>query len=725
VSTRTRSARPFRRPQRRGATAVSHVPLAPDAASTGAGTPTERDLESALRATRDELQAAIGELTTANEEMQASTEEALSANEELRSLNDEQSKVNAELDRKIAQLADTNDDLHNLLASTNLATVFLDRTFRIRRFTAAARELFTVIPSDVGRPLAHVSQRFTDPDLLDDAAQVLRNFAPVRREVRTHDDHWYLRETLPYRTRDGRIDGVVITFSDAADEVLREVRVRAEAIVDTVHEGLLVLDDALRVVTANPAFCETFRTPLAALRNQPFLRDDWDVPELRAIVGSVRAGRVASATAELRRAFAHVGERVVLVRARRLKRVGARPALVLLAIDDVTERARQEHALRESEARTRAILAATADGIVTSDGQGLITSWNDAAGRIFGYAAAEVLGRNVAMLVAPDGGDEHGAHVTGTVERHLMRTSAREVVGRRKDATTFPLEFAMGEFDDGKGGGFVAVMRDVTARKRAENEERRHLTELARVLRIRFVGELGVGLAHEMSQPLAAVAHTLEACATRIRSGKATPRTLLRLVENATEQALRAAEIVRTMRELVRATPPTSRDADLRAVIERASRVIRGQLKEQSIDLELALGGQPIAVQVAAVEIEQVVINLLQNAADAISQAPRPCRRRRVRVSAARTADRTVEVIVRDTGPGIREASIDTLFEPFFTTKSDGIGLGLAVCRSIVESHGGRLWVGSHRPGATALHFTLPLVSVHDRPTRPRPPHGR
>src|SRR6185436_18297351 len=142
------------------------------------------------------------------------------------------------------------------LISTNLATIFLDPRFRIRRFTPEATKLFNLISSDVGRPLADIVQKFADPDLLHDAAKVLDKLVPLRKEVKTTDGRWYMRETLPYRTRDNRIEGVVVTFSGAAEVVLRDARLRTETISETVKEGVLVLDRSLRIVAANRAFCE-------------------------------------------------------------------------------------------------------------------------------------------------------------------------------------------------------------------------------------------------------------------------------------------------------------------------------------------------------------------------------------------------------------------------------------------------------------------------------------
>src|SRR5262249_9569208 len=189
-----------------------------------------RQLEYELKATREDLQSTVEEVETANEELKASNEEIMSINEELQSaneeletskeelqsLNEELSTVNAQLQDKVEELEATNNDLANLLASTDIATVFLDTDFAIKRFTPAVGRRVTLIPSDIGRPLSDLASRFTDGELLSDARQVLDNLSPVQREVEAGPGRWYIRRILPYRTQDNRIDGVVGTFTDSA-----------------------------------------------------------------------------------------------------------------------------------------------------------------------------------------------------------------------------------------------------------------------------------------------------------------------------------------------------------------------------------------------------------------------------------------------------------------------------------------------------------------------------
>jgi chemotaxis methyl-accepting protein methylase len=317
--------------------------------------PLVRQLEQELTTTRESLHSTIEELQGSNQELRVANEEVISANEELQStneelqtskeelqsLNEELNTVNAQLGSKVTELEQANDDLDNLLASTNVPTLFLDAQLRVRRFTPNATRLFSLIPSDVGRPIGDITTKYTDPDLLSDAEAVLAGLAPVTREVEAHDGRRYIRQVLAYRTQHKRIEGVVVTLSDVAAEALQEARLYSEAIVDTMREPLLVLDADLRVQSANPSFYQTFQLFPAAVIGRPLYEvggHEWDIPRLRALLGEILPGSAVMTDFEVEHEFATIGRRTMLLNARILRRAGGRPDLILVAIDDVTER---------------------------------------------------------------------------------------------------------------------------------------------------------------------------------------------------------------------------------------------------------------------------------------------------------------------------------------------------------------------------------------------------
>jgi two-component system CheB/CheR fusion protein len=334
-----------------------------------------RQLEYELKATREDLQSTIEELESSNEELKASNEEIMSMNEELQSaneeletskeelqsLNEELSTVNSQLQDKVNELETANNDMANLLNCTNVVTIFLDAHFRIKLFTPAATQLFNLIASDIGRSLGDITARFRDPELLSDAQRVLQQLTPLEKEVSTAEGSWWNRRIMPYRTRDDRIEGVVITFTDVT--LLK----RANEILER----------------------------------------------------------------------------------------------------QVSERTQS---LREREERLQSILNTVADAIITIDQGGIIQSVNPAAEQMFGYTAAEMIGQNVNMLMPSPYQNEHDSYLTRYLQTREKRIIGigREVEGRRKDGSVFPVDLAVSEIEHLKL--FTGILYDLTRRKQLERE---------------------------------------------------------------------------------------------------------------------------------------------------------------------------------------------------------------------------------------------------------------
>jgi C4-dicarboxylate-specific signal transduction histidine kinase len=235
-------------------------------------------------------------------------------------------------------------------------------------------------------------------------------------------------------------------------------------------------------------------------------------------------------------------------------------------------------------------------------------------------------------------------------------------------------------------------------------------SRFAELLRLVTMGNLAASLAHELSQPLSAVANLLEACAARVRDG-ATKAELLDLLRQASVQSHRAGSLVAHVTRLLHSGERRVQSCEVRDLVMTAVELLRPTLRRHDILLRLALGPVPIHGDVCRIEIEQVVVNLLQNAVDAILEDPG--RRRRIQVEVLPTPDGQTTVRVADSGGGIRADVADRMFEPFFTTKPGGLGMGLAICRSIVAAHGGRLWA-EQTADATLMCFTLPF-SQHEQ----------
>jgi two-component system sensor kinase FixL len=462
-----------------------------------------------------------------------------------------------------------------------------------------------------------------------------------------------------------------------------------------------------------------FRLAPEATRNQPLyaLGDrQLDVPRLRQLLGEVLETKGTLDDFEIQDEFATIGRRALLLNARTLVRGGGRADLILLAIEDVTERKRTEQRLRESEAMTRAGVRTAVDGVMAIDERGIVLSFNPAAEHIFGYTSDEVVGKTVGMLLPATVGDESADDVT----RYLAGAHPgvfgirREVTARRKDGGTFPCDLHVGEYDDGTGRCFVATLRDITERKQTEEHARRQQAEMAHVLRVATIERLAAGLAHELNQPLTAIANDIETCATYVRAGKVGPRRLLGLLDRAGAEALRAGEIVHHLREYVQRGEPRLEPSDLTEIVRNATRWLAREMERERITLRLDLAAHPLPIVADRVQLEQVMVNLLQNAVDAVREAGTE---RRDIVIHTTQMDGTAEVSVDDTGIGLPAAAAERLYEPFFTTKPEGMGMGLAISRTIVEMHHGQLAVEPRATGSgTTVRLTLPV----DRTPRAR-----
>ena len=303
-----------------------------------------------LHATIEEQQASNEELKSTNEEMQSTNEELQSTNEELetskeelQSVNEELVTVNAELQDKIEQLADMQNDMKNLLDNINVGTIFLNDTLSIRRFTREAVQAYRLVVSDVGRPLADIKSNIQNDDLLADAQAVLDTLVPREREVRTVGGAWYLARIQPYRTLDNVIDGVVLTFTDItkrmlAESAIKDARELAESIVNTVREPLVVLDGALKVISASRSFYENFRVApqdTVGRRLYELGNRQWDIPKLRELLETRLPGDQLLEGFAVEHDFPVIGKRKMLLNARRITGKTDGAQLILLAIEEV------------------------------------------------------------------------------------------------------------------------------------------------------------------------------------------------------------------------------------------------------------------------------------------------------------------------------------------------------------------------------------------------------
>lgn len=389
-------------------------------------------------------------------------------------------------------------------------------------------------------------------------------------------------------------------------------------------------------------------------------------------------------------------------------------------IRDITDRKAAELAQRESELRLRSIIDTVPDAIVVIDAQGTIQSFSPAAERLFGYHSVEVIGRNVNILMpAPyrEAHDEYLGRYLRTGERRIIGIG-RVVVGLRNSGETFPIELQVGEFAFMGSRFFTGFVRDLTKRQEAERRIQDLQSELLHASRLSVMGQMASTMAHELNQPLTAVTNYLEAGRQLLATGAGGFERLGEIMEKAVAQAQRAGEVIRQLRQFVSKGETERRIESLNQLVEEALALALVGARQRGVRTSLEFDDASPQVLVDHVQIQQVVLNLVRNAVEAMEEM-----KVRELVVATRTVSdqKMAEVIVADSGPGIAPELADRLFQPFVTTKKTGMGLGLSICREIVEAHHGRLTTTPRSPRGTVFRMTLP-TAPREEPDEARRP---
>lgn len=368
------------------------------------------------------------------------------------------------------------------------------------------------------------------------------------------------------------------------------------------------------------------------------------------------------------------------------------------------------------EAHLSSILDTVPDAMVVIDERGIMRSFSSAAERLFGYTAAEAVGQNVSILMpAPHRGAHDGYLVRylTTGERRIIGVG-RVVVGERKDGSTFPMELAVGEMRSTSERFFTGFIRDLTERQETEARLQELQAELVHISRLTAMGEMASTLAHELNQPLSAIANYIKGSRRLLDAGTVKVEMLQGALEKAGEQALRAGQIIRRLRDFVSRGESERRVESLSKLVEEASALALVGAKEHGIQVRFLYDPGCDLVLADKVQVQQVLLNLMRNALEAMMEAPR----RQLLVKTEAAEDDMVMISVSDTGHGISAEFAPQLFTPFVTTKQHGMGVGLSISRTIIESHGGRIWAEPNPQGGAVFRFTLRAVgeeaALHD-----------
>ncbi len=358
------------------------------------------------------------------------------------------------------------------------------------------------------------------------------------------------------------------------------------------------------------------------------------------------------------------------------------------------------------------LIRTAVDGIMVIDDLGLIQVYNAACVRLFQYAEAEVLGQNVKMLMPTSYRDQHDdylAHFKKTGEARIIGIG-REVSGQRKDGSIFPMYLSVG---DGMLYGkrvFIGIVHDLSALYQEREAYETHLLslreELVHVARVSELGQVSAGIAHELNQPLTAMLNYANAARRLSASGNAEDMQKVQaVIGKVAQQAERAGQIVRRMRDFLEKRAGQRAFDDIVEIVDDAMALGLIGAKASNIQTHFEPEAGLPAVLVDRVQIQQVLVNLLRNAVEAMEQAER----RQLTVTAARQGEDRIEVTVADTGHGIADAIASQLFKPFITTKDHGMGIGLAISKTIIEAHGGTMTVEPNPGGGTIFRFSVPV----------------
>src|SRR5450631_206160 len=365
------------------------------------------------------------------------------------------------------------------------------------------------------------------------------------------------------------------------------------------------------------------------------------------------------------------------------------------------------------EAHLQSILDTVPEAMIVIDERGIMQSFSSAAERLFGIPAAEAIGRNVKTLMPQpyrDGHDGYLHRYMSTGERRIIGIG-RVVVGQRKDGSTFPMELAVGEMKSGDRRYFTGFIRDLTERQKTEARLQELQSELVHISRLTAMGEMASTLAHELNQPLSAIANYLRGSRRLLEGASDEKSAAMRdALDKAGDQAMRAGHIIRRLRDFVARGESERRVESITKLVEEASALALVGVKDLGIRVQFQFKPEIDLVIADRVQVQQVVLNLIRNAMDAMETS----QTRDLVVAIAPAESGHVRISVTDSGSGISPEIAEQLFQPFITTKRHGMGVGLSISRAIVEAHNGRIWVEPNPTGGTIFHFTLTVVNEGD-----------
>ena len=612
-------------------------------------------------------------------------------------------------------------DLNNILDAVDVPIVVVRRDFMIAFFNKAAGDVLGLSPSDIGRAPRDISVLAGLPRLEEQCGQAIASGVESRADFRD-GNKWLVVRISPYTKGARQVTGAVLTFTNVTvfrasiDQAIYE-REFTKAILNTVADPLVVLSADQRIQSGNRAFYtmfgvsrdETQGVPLYELGNGTL-----ELAPLRTQLKEMLAGSDAFQPVQVDHTSPRIGQRTLMLDARPLSLPGHSERRVLVTFQDVTarkqaeaaERKRAQEKLRHTEAFLAEAQRLSSTGSFFWRTASDEITWSEQLYRIFEFdqgvpVTLELIGSRVhpedvpllnAMIDRARGAGsdfeyEHRLQMRDHSVKylHLVAHATRDQEGRLE---------------------YIGAVQDVTQRRLSEEALGKARLELAHVARVTSLGALTASIAHEVIQPIGAARNNAHA-ALRFLAGDppdlAEVREALECVVNDT---YRAGDIVGRIRDQVKKVPPRMEGVELNDAIEEVIALVRGELSKHRVSVQMQLAEGLSPVHGDRVQLQQVMLNLILNAIEAIISVDDEVRE--LVISTESSPSEGLLIAVGDSGPGVAPEDRERIFESFYTTKASGVGIGLSICRSIIEAHGGRLWADAHQPRGAVFRFTLP-----------------
>jgi two-component system CheB/CheR fusion protein len=683
-----------------------------------------QDLELELHTTKENLQSTVEELQTSNEELQATNEELLAANEELQSTNEELHSVNeelytvnAEFERKNHELKTIGEDLNNLLASTDIGTLFLDRHLRIRRFTPAIARIFHLLPQDISRPIDHLAYQLDgEIDLMQRLRDVLATGTPLEREIRTRDGNWLFQRLRPFRTTEDKIDGVVMTFTDISG--VKSIQDKLNLAMEFSRMVWWEWDLNQQVLNTHTGgqsifgYAGSMITTTSAEWYNLIHADDLE--RVKQSLENCLRGDVARWECQHRFLTRDGQWRWVVNKGKIAARdASGRPVRMLGTTQDIHERFLAEQEIR----KLNLALERSPVMVMMTDLEGKIEYVNQQFTDVTGYSAGEVIGKNPRILKSTDQAESTFREMWSTLKRG--ETWHGELCNRRRDGSTYWERATMAPLKDADGrvNHYVALKEEITARQSADDEGRRMEEQLSQVQKMETLGALAGGIAHDFNNILTAIIGHTDLAAELAPPPHPAAECMLQV----RQASRRASDLVQRILSFSHRGPSDRTKINLGYLVAEVIPLLRASIPS-TIKVDLSIASNDLTVHANATDIQQIVLNLGGNAAYAmrehggflrVSVDPYKLERPLRATAGTLGAGDYLRLRVHDTGTGISPSVMARMFEPFFTTKpsGEGTGLGLSIVLGIVLAHNGAIDVRSEPGAGTAFDIFLPAVA--------------